>query len=67
MPQAKDRCSRLVARVSRANKDASAEKIRSGMAWKFERYVTDRSLYALQDEARNAKRGLWADPATIPP
>jgi endonuclease YncB( thermonuclease family) len=35
--------------------DSSAEQVRTGMAWVFDRYVTDRGLYALQDEARSAR------------
>jgi hypothetical protein len=41
--------------------DAKAEVVRSGMAWVFDKYVTDRTLYAVQDEARADWRGLWAD------
>jgi endonuclease YncB( thermonuclease family) len=37
------------------------------MPWVFDRYVTDRSLYADQDEARVAKRGLWRDAHPVPP
>lgn len=47
--------------------DANAEQVRRGMAWVFDRYVTDRSLYAEQEEARAARRGLWADSDPIPP
>ena len=25
------------------------------------------SLYAIQDDARKARRGLWADPNAVPP
>lgn len=43
----------------------------SWCAWEwrgwFDRYVTDRSLYALQDDAKRAKRGLWSDPTPMPP
>jgi endonuclease YncB( thermonuclease family) len=41
--------------------------VRLGMAWVFDRYVTDRGLYAMQDEARTARRGLWADAQQTPP
>ena len=37
------------------------------MAWVFDRYVTDRSLYALQSEARAAHVGLWADKTPTAP
>jgi endonuclease YncB( thermonuclease family) len=33
----------------------------------FGRYVTDRSLYPLQDAARSARLGLWADAAPVSP
>ena len=47
--------------------DANAEQVRRGMAWVYDRYVTDRALYAVQTEARDAGRGLWADPDAVPP
>jgi endonuclease YncB( thermonuclease family) len=37
------------------------------MAWVFDRYVKDRSLYPLQDAARSGRLGLWADAAPVPP
>lgn len=66
-PRTKDRYLRTVANVECAGQDAGAEQVRAGMAWVFDRYVTDRSLYAVQDEARSARRGLWADANPIPP
>lgn len=66
-PQTKDRYHRTVARVSCGGADASTELVRSGMAWVFDRYVTDRSLYTIQEEARSAGRGLWTDPSPLPP
>ncbi len=66
-PQKLDRYGRTVARVKCRGQDASAHQVRTGMAWVFDRYVTDRSLYRLQDEARAAGRGLWSEPAPMPP
>jgi endonuclease YncB( thermonuclease family) len=65
--QGRDRYGRTLARVYCAGTDANREQLRRGMAWVYDRYVTDRSLYADQDDARNAKRGLWADKNPIPP
>jgi endonuclease YncB( thermonuclease family) len=62
-----DRYGRTLGRVYCNGVDANAEQVRRGMAWVFDRFVTDRSLYALQDEARAARRGLWADARAIPP
>jgi endonuclease YncB( thermonuclease family) len=63
----RDRYGRTIGRVSCAGIDANAEQVRRGMAWVFDRYATDRSLYAIQDEARAARRGLWRDPQPVPP
>jgi endonuclease YncB( thermonuclease family) len=62
-----DRYGRTIARVTCAGADANREQIRRGMAWVFDRYVKDRSLYADQNAARLAKRGLWADPKAMAP
>ena len=37
------------------------------MAWVFDRYVKDRSLYRLQDAARSARLGLWVDGRPMAP
>ena len=63
----RDRYGRTLARVSCEGVDANAEQVRRGMAWVYDRYVTDRALYAVQTEARDAGRGLWADPDAVPP
>jgi endonuclease YncB( thermonuclease family) len=47
--------------------DANVEQVRAGMAWVFDKYLTDRGLYAVQDEARAERRGLWADAQSAPP
>lgn len=59
-PRTKDRYLRTVANVECEGVDAGTEQVRAGMAWVFDRYVTDRSRYDIQDEARSAGRGLWA-------
>lgn len=63
----KDRNGRLLGRVWCDGVYANAEQVRRGMAWVFDRYATERELYAPQDAARSAKIGLWADPTAIPP
>ena len=63
----KDRYGRTLARVTCNGVDVNAEMVRVGMAWVYDKYVTDRSLYALQDEARAARRGLWVDADPMPP
>jgi len=62
-----DRYGRTVAHVTCNGTDVNTEQVRAGMAWVFDRYVIDRSLYSLQDEARDAHRGLWADEQPVAP
>jgi endonuclease YncB( thermonuclease family) len=58
----KDRYGRTIAGVKCAGVDANAEQVRRGMAWVYTRYAPQRSpLYALQRDARVARRGLWLD------
>jgi endonuclease YncB( thermonuclease family) len=63
----KDRNGRLLARVWCSGTDANAEQVRRGMAWVFDRYVKDRSLYRLQERARLQRLGLWTDAEPVPP
>lgn len=62
-----DRYGRTVGRVSCAGTHANAEQVRRGMAWVYPKYVKDKSLYGLQEEAQAAGRGLWSDPEPIAP
>lgn len=66
-PQTTDRYGRTVARVTCDGVDASAEQVRSGMAWVYDQYVLDMGLYDLQDEAVAAREGLWSARSPIPP
>jgi len=64
----RDRNERLIGRVRCAGVDANAEQVRRGMAWVYVRYTKQSSpLHALQEEALEAQRGLWADPQAVPP
>lgn len=63
----RDRYKRMLGRVTCAGIDANAAQVKRGMAWVFDRYVRDRSLYALQREALTEQRGLWADAHPVPP
>ena len=66
-PQTTDRYGRTVARVTCDGVDASAEQVRSGMAWVYDQYVVDIGLYDLQDEAVAAREGLWSACDPVPP
>lgn len=65
--QTKDRYGRIVARVNCNGTDANAEQVKRGMAWVYDRYVTDHSLYELQNNARSSRHGLWSGPSPVPP
>lgn len=41
--------------------------MRAGLAWWYCRHSSDEELKRLEEEARDAKRGLWKDPVPIPP
>ena len=47
--------------------ELSHEMIRAGLAWHYVKYNSDRDLAALEQEARQEKRGLWKDPHPLPP
>ena len=66
-PQTKDRYGRTVARVICDGVDANEEQVKRGMAWVYDKYVRDQSLYSIQDKARASKKGLWADNKPIKP
>ncbi|MCB1884033.1 MAG: thermonuclease family protein [Geminicoccaceae bacterium] len=57
-----DRYGRSVGRVHAASVDVNAEMVRAGAAWAYRQYLHDVSLLALEAEARDARRGLWALP-----
>ena len=63
----KDRNGRTLGRVWCSGIDANAEQVRREMAWVFDRYVKDRSMYPLQDQARAQRLGLWSDADPMPP
>jgi endonuclease YncB( thermonuclease family) len=68
-----DRYGRLVGKIILDGTDIDLEQIKAGMAWHYKDYEdeqtpADRDLYArAEDEARNARRGLWVDANPIEP
>jgi micrococcal nuclease len=63
-----DRVGRSVGQLTCAGRDVNEAMIRGGHAWVFTRFVERSSpLYGLQDEARKAQRGLWAEKNPVPP
>ena len=63
-----DRYHRSLAQVTCEGKDANAEQVRRGYAWTYVRFARrDSPLRALEQEAKAARRGLWADAAPVAP
>ena len=67
--QATDRYGRTVARVNAGGQDTNREMVRMGAAWVYRQYSKDKSLLAVEAEARTSRRGLWALPQAdiVPP
>ena len=64
----RDRNGRMLARVRCHETDRGLLAVRQGMAWVFVRYAPlDSPLYVLEQEARAARRGLWATLQPVPP
>ena len=64
----KDRYGRSIGRVSVNGLAVNVEMVRRGFAWWYRAYAkTDVELARAEAEAKNAKRGLWADEAPIAP
>jgi len=69
----RDRYGREVCSVHLGTRDVGLEQVRAGYAWWYREYAreqtpADRAAYeAAEAEARQARRGLWTDPAPQPP
>ena len=57
--QTKDRYGRTVGRPYIGNLDVCGEMVRIGAAWVYRDYVLDQNLFIVENEAREAKRGIW--------
>ena len=65
-----DRYGRTVALVSVFKRLVNEELVNAGYAWVYTHYRTQpicERWKLLEEEAREAKRGLWSDPHAIPP
>ena len=55
-----DQYGRTLGRVYVGGKDVNAEMLRTGSAWAYGQYLTDKSLLEIQKQAQVAHRGLWS-------
>lgn len=64
----RDRNGRILGEVLLPDgRSLNQELVRAGYAWWFRRYSRDPVLARLEQEAREGRRGLWADRAPEPP
>lgn len=62
-----DRYGRTLGHINQSGLDVNAEMVRRGMAWVYVKYARDRGLSQIEVEAREQRRGVWADKNPIPP
>jgi len=65
--QGEDRYGRTLGLLEIDGADVAVRMVIDGLAWHFTRYSDDKTLAAAEREARQAGRGLWADPDPMPP
>ena len=65
--QAMDEYGRMVAQIEAGGLKVNEEQVRRGMAWEYSHFHSDRHYLALQSEAQQARRGLWAQSSPMPP
>jgi micrococcal nuclease len=62
-----DRYGRTLGVVKVGDVDANSKMIEDGWAWHFKKYNNEERLAVLEEEARNKKRGLWAEDNPLAP
>lgn len=62
-----DKYERTVAQLKVNGLSVNEEMVRRGMAWEYSNYHSDHRYIALQQEARQARRGLWSQHDPTPP
>lgn len=65
--QGSDRYGRVIGVLLKDGHDLNAEMVKQGMAWVYTRYNNNQALPALEQQARAASLGLWADHAPVAP
>lgn len=65
--KSKDNYGRLLGQVYLEKLHVNSEMLKQGLAWHFKRYNKSEELAKMEDEARAAKRGLWAKELPVAP
>lgn len=63
----KDRYKRTIAWVYIDGKNLNEELIKSGLAWHYKKYSSDKNLAEMEIQAKRHHIGLWADPRPVAP
>jgi micrococcal nuclease len=62
-----DRYRREVGRIYLGDRFINLEIVQDGFAWRYPQYDKAGEFTAVETDAREHERGLWADPHPIPP
>lgn len=62
-----DRYGRRICVLTIGEMQVNREMVRAGLAWVYTTYNRDKSLTAIEAEARAAKRELWSEPDAMAP
>ena len=64
-----DRYGRTVGKIFLDNQNINREMVKAGHAWVYVKYAKDKTLFALEKNAKENQLGLWALPEgeRIPP
>lgn len=62
-----DKYGRTVGTVFVDGMDVNKNQVARGMAWVYRKYAHDKTLVQIEDNARQARAGLWANPNPVPP
>jgi micrococcal nuclease len=62
-----DRYQREVGRIFLGDRFVNMEMVRDGFAWRYVQYDRPREFTAAENDAREHRRGLWADKDPVPP
>jgi micrococcal nuclease len=63
----KDRYGRVVANVHVSGRHVNREQVAKGLAWRYVQYDKKGEFTEVEQAARRARKGLWADPKPVPP
>ena len=62
-----DRYKRTLGYITEGSTEVNEAIVAAGLAWHYVKYSDDQKLAEAEKKARAAKRGLWADPESMPP